>query len=323
MDVDYVKRIPLGMEWQYEDANVYLIQSDSANWLIDAGEIYEDNFEVLTEKLRDSGLEWRNIEGVCVTHLHPDHAGLCFKMLEENPDLRVLIPPGPSMEKRTPDRTKKWLTRIGMPEDLHEFILDEITEHKYVDFMGRLKETAEYLEPDTTLELGDHDCEVVKAHGHTPNQVVYHLPEDGLLFAGDHVLLHETPNVSLFPEYLDGNPLGDFHQGLEALLDRRVTMLYPGHGRPFENGLGRVRELLDHHEERLNHCRQAVRSDRLTAFEVAERIPWSNTTFKELDEIHQFLALGESMSHLIYLSEKGEVDRAREEGVDYFLGVEK
>jgi glyoxylase-like metal-dependent hydrolase (beta-lactamase superfamily II) len=318
MERDYVEQFPLPMEWEYEDTNVYLIRSDSGNWLIDAGEIYEDNFEYLTEELADLGLGWADIEGVCVTHLHPDHAGLVFKMLDVNPDLELLIPPGPSFEKRTETRVHEWLTRIGMPRELHEFIVDEITDHKYVGFMKDVKETGTFVEPGTSLQLGDYECEVIEAHGHTPNQVVYYLPDDGLLFSGDHVLLNETPNVSLFPEYMDGNPLGDFHDGLETLLDRELSVVYPGHGRPFSNGQSRVRELLDHHAERLEHCRRAVQDEPLSAFEVAEQIPWTNKTFEDLDEIHQFLALGESMSHLIYLAERGEVTRERQEGVDYF-----
>lgn len=317
-NVDYVERIPLKMEWEYDDTNVYLVQSDAGNWLIDAGEIHEDNFETLTDTLREHGLNWQTIDGVCVTHLHPDHAGLCFEMLDRNPDLDVLIPPGPAMEKRTPERTHKWLNRIGMPAELHEFIVDAITTRKYVEFTKELKETAEFLEPGSNLKLGDFHCEVIKAHGHTPNQVVFYLPEDGLLFSGDHVLLNETPNVSLFPEYLGGNPLGDFHEGLEALLDREISTVYPGHGRPFQNGGTRVRELLDHHEDRLNHCLRAVRDGELTAFEVAHQIPWSNKTFEDLDETHQFLALGESMSHLIDLAERNVISRERKDSVDYF-----
>lgn len=318
MSADYVHRIPLEMEWEYDDANVYLIQSDTENWLIDAGEIHENNFEVLTGKLRDQGLGWSDVEGVCVTHLHPDHAGLCFDMLEENPDLTVLIPPGPGMDNRTRERTHRWLNRIGMPEELHEFIVDEITEHKYVGFMKELKETAEFLEPGTNITLGPHRCEIIEAHGHTPNQVVFYLPDDELLFSGDHVLLNETPNVSLFPEYLDGNPLGDFHDALDGLLQRDISTVYPGHGQPFQNGRDRIQELLDHHTERLDHCRRAVEGDRLTAFEVAGRIPWSNKTFDDLNQIHQFLALGESMSHLIYLTETGKLNRESDGGIDYF-----
>ncbi|MFB6344952.1 MAG: MBL fold metallo-hydrolase [bacterium] len=318
MGPDYVDRIPLDMEWQYEDANVYLIRSDSGNWLIDAGEIYNTNFQFLTDELKDRGLSWNKIDGVCVTHLHPDHAGLCFDMLEANPDLQVLIPPGPAMDQRTRDRTQEWLNRVGMPEDFHEYILNDITSHKYVDFMGRLKDTAKFLETGQTLTLGDYQCDVIKAHGHTPNQVVFYLPEDELLFSGDHVLMNETPNVSLFPEYLGGNPLKDFHDSLESLLDLEISMVYPGHGVPFENGLSRIQELLDHHEERLEHCRQAMRKGPVTAFDVVQEIPWGSGDFDELDEIHQFLALGETMSHLIYLTEADNVHRNREDKEDYF-----
>jgi glyoxylase-like metal-dependent hydrolase (beta-lactamase superfamily II) len=316
--VDYVNRFPLAMEWEYEQTNVYHLDGGDEHWLIDTGEIHEDNFEVLTEYLRGEGLTWSELTGVLVTHLHPDHVGLIFEMLEENPDLDFRIPTGASMGKRTPERTKEWLRRVGMPEAFHEAVLEEITNHKYVDFMRDVKDRGRFLEPGTTLRLGSRLCEVLPARGHTPNQVVYYLPEDGLLFSGDHVLLNETPNVSVFPEYLDGNPLRDFHEGLEGLLDLDISVVYPGHGPPFQNGKERVRELLEHHEGRLDQCRRIVEETPQSPFEVADQIPWSSGSFEDLKQVHQFLALGETFSHLEYLRQQGKLEKSDEDGTNRY-----
>lgn len=318
VSLDYVERIPLPMEWEYEDTNVYHLDGGDEQWLIDAGEIHENNFTTLTESIRDRGLKWSDVTGVLVTHLHPDHVGLVFKMLEENPDLELRIPSGPSMERRTPERTREWLRRVGMPEELHDAVVEEITNHKYVGFMEDVKNQGQLLEPGTSLRLGNRRCEVLPARGHTPNQVVYYVPEDRLLFSGDHVLLNETPNVSVFPEYLDGNPLRDFHDGLEGLLERDISRIYPGHGPPFSNGKQRVRELLEHHEGRLEQCRRALGESPQSPFEVAQQIPWSNKSFDDLEQVHQFLALGESFSHLEYLAQRGEIESSNRDGADCF-----
>lgn len=318
MSTEFVKRFPLPMEWEYEDPNVYLLRTEDGPWLIDAGEIHETNFEDLTEGLAEEGISWEDVRGVCATHLHPDHVGLAFKILDASPSTRFLIPSGPSYEKRTEERTRRWLYRIGIPESLHDPFVEEILGYPYLEFMADLKETAETIEPGTTLNLGDRTVEVVKAHGHTPNQVVYYLPEDQLLFSGDHVLLHETPNVSLFPESLERNPLRDFHESLRLLLDREISTVYPGHGQPFRNGHDRIRELLDHHGTRMGHIRRTLSGEPKTALEVAEQIPWGNKEFDELSQVHSFLALGESMSHLVKLAREDEVRRERENGVDYF-----
>lgn len=319
MTVDYVDRIALPIEWEYEDVNMYLIRSGSENWLIDAGEQHAENFDRLTGELKSRGLGWNDIEGVCLTHLHPDHAGLAFKMLDENDQLQLLVPEGPSFEKRTPERVKKWLCKVGIPESLHEGFVEQITDLPYVDFMGRLKDTGQLLEADGTIQFGELECQVIKAHGHTPNQVVYYLADDGLLFSGDHVLLHETPNVSLFPEYMGGNPLKDFHRGLRTLTDRDLSIIYPGHGKPFSNGQERVKALLEHHNERLDHCRSAMNEEPQTALDVAEQIPWGNKQFENLNEVHSYLALGETMAHLVYLAERDDIRRKNQDEVDYFL----
>jgi len=306
------------MEWEYEKTNVYHLDGGDEHWLVDAGEIYENNFEELTEALRDLGLGWSDITGVLLTHLHPDHAGLVFEILGENPDLQLRIPAGPSMEERTPERTREWLRRVGMPEGLHETVVKEITNHKYVGFMEDVKNRGETMDPGSSLKLGERSCEILPARGHTPNQVVYYVPEDELLFSGDHVLLNETPNVSVFPEYLGGNPLKDFHDGLERLLERNITRIYPGHGPPFSNAKQRIRELLEHHEGRLGHCRRVLGKEPLSSFEVARQIPWSNQSFDDLEQVHQFLALGESFSHLEYLAQREEVESTKENGTDCY-----
>lgn len=318
MNINYVKQISVSMEFGYESTNIYLLQSANENWLIDAGEKYDDNFDVLTSELSEFGINCQDLDGVLITHLHPDHVGLSFKLLERNPELPIFIPEGPSYEKRTKERIRLWLNRTGIPEEFHQKFVNKLTDFPYIEFMKRLKDQFETVEPGDSIQLGNYECSVIGARGHTPNQVVYYLNQDKVLFSGDHILLEETPNVSLFPEYLGGNPLADFHNSLETLLDRAVDMVFPGHGKPFRNGHQRIKELLNHHDERLNHCLEALTDEPQSALTVAEYIPWSGGGFDELDETHRYLALGETLAHLIELVERNQISCEENSQVYYF-----
>jgi glyoxylase-like metal-dependent hydrolase (beta-lactamase superfamily II) len=69
--------------------------------------------------------------------------------------------------------------------------------------------------PDTWLRDGDsvpcgaRRLEVVGTPGHTQGHVVFHESQEGLLFAGDHVLATITPSIAVEP-VLAENPLADF-----------------------------------------------------------------------------------------------------------------
>jgi len=95
--------------------------------------------------------------------------------------------------------------------------------------------------------------EAIATPGHTRGHVVFADAAAGrLLFAGDHVLPHITPSISLeaAPQEL---PLRDF---IESLLlvrpDARPGPCCRPHGPVSPSVHARVDELLDHHDARLS-----------------------------------------------------------------------
>ncbi len=88
------------------------------------------------------------------------------------------------------------------------------------------------LDADRSVDLGGATARLLLAPGHTPANLVVHVPEDGVVFAGDCVVEGHLPNLEA------GGPsewaawLGSLDR-IAALAPR---VLVPGHGRVVRDG---------------------------------------------------------------------------------------
>ena len=93
--------------------------------------------------------------------------------------------------------------------------------------------------------------------GHTPGHVCLLLPEEKLMFSGDHILQKITPNIG-WHSYSGPDPLGDYLNSLRATLTLGAERLLPSHGLVVEDPETRIHELLRHHDRRLQGCLEAL-----------------------------------------------------------------
>ena len=77
-----VTTITLPMPWELETVNVHLVELDEGVMLIDSGIATDECFDALEESLGDCGLKWSDVRALCLTHLHPDHIGLSWRILD-------------------------------------------------------------------------------------------------------------------------------------------------------------------------------------------------------------------------------------------------
>ena len=88
--------------------------------------------------------------------------------------------------------------------------------------------------------------------GHAHAQALLHSPERNLLISGDQVLPKITPNVSVFGDRPNSEPLGLFLASNRRLAQSCGDVLVlPSHNRPFIGLHARIREIETHHQERL------------------------------------------------------------------------
>jgi len=171
-----------------------------------------------------------------------------------------------------------------------------------------------YAPPDPTrrvhhgspVRLAGRDWLSIHTPGHTLDHLCLYDPEHGVLLSGDHVLPSITPHVS-------GSGQGDALRSYLATLDLvgaldGVQLGLPAHGHPFDDVPGRVEEIKDHHEERMERLR-----DVSLAVGPASVIDLSHELFPK--KHWGVMAESETFAHLEHLRRAGEAERWDDDGV--------
>lgn len=299
-----VHRVPLPLPMDALRAvNVYVLESDDGLVLIDGGWALEESRRVLAEALRVLGYRLSDIRQFLVTHLHRDHytqavalrdevGSLVGLGIGEKPSLDVLQSRGPI---------------AGIEE--HGRLLREVgagaLAERFLRAAGQGDPSEHYSPPDIWLTEGTYalaggqNLLAVPTPGHTQGHLVFADLESGLLFAGDHVLPHITPSIG-FEALVPAFPLHDYLTSLRAVLELPDLRLLPAHGPATDSSHARARELISHHDNRLDECLTAVRSGASTAVEVAGEIGWTRRrrALDTLDDFNQMLAVVETHAHL-------------------------
>lgn len=98
---------------------------------------------------------------------------------------------------------------------------------------------------DQELQTGEFTLRAVHTPGHVGNHYCYFLEEEGMLFAGDHIMNGST--VVIIP------PSGDmkaYIESLQLLLDYPLRCIAPGHGDLMAEPIAAVNWLVNHRLER-------------------------------------------------------------------------
>ncbi|MGH6932628.1 MAG: MBL fold metallo-hydrolase, partial [Dongiaceae bacterium] len=161
------------------------------------------------------------------------------------------------------------------------------------------------------IAIGGRRWRVMIGRGHAPEQACLYAPELDVVIGGDQLLPRITPNISVWPEEPDGNPLPQYLDSLAPFRELpEATLVLPSHKLPYRGLRRRIDALNVHHRERLATARAAVAWP-ATAKDVVDRM------FRPgLDRHRLMFAVGEAMAHLHHLMAMGEVSRTtRDDGL--------
>ncbi len=288
---------------------VYLFETDRGPYLIDAGWNTNEAFDALQAGLAVAGCEVTDVQGVLVTHIHPDHYGLAGRIREESGAWVALHPADAELihdRYEEPDdlldRVATVLRQMGAPPE-------ELTglQNAAMPVRGLV----DPVRPDVLLEDGARpdvpgwDLRAIWTPGHSPGHLCFYESSRQLMLSGDHVLPRITPNIPFHPQ-AGSNPLGDYLQSLDKLEPYEVQEVLPAHEYRFLDLRKRLEELRAHHRERFREVLAVIREQPRSAWEIAARMGWS----RPWDEIEGFMrraAVGEAMSHLRALQIDGLV----------------
>jgi len=301
------------------DVNVYLIKQDPLT-LIDVGPKTDDAYRALVQKLGQVGVKLSDIRRIVLTHAHEDHCGLAKRVRDEAKDAEILVhkwETGHLFGRLARDQHRDLLLRSGVPPAAFE---EMRSMYQDISLLTDSLEDSDYqtLEDDMELEFDGGVLRVLHTPGHTPGSCSFVREANRTLICGDCVLKRITPNPIVSPDPIDPSKrfpsLGEYLVSLARLREYRPTLSYGGHGEPvtdFEEIFHRYVRSID---ERQKRVLSLVPNEGITAFEMATKLFPSSIT----QDVHQFLAISESIAHLDYAEREGKLALEIKEGVESY-----
>jgi glyoxylase-like metal-dependent hydrolase (beta-lactamase superfamily II) len=302
---DGVRRLTFPLPTRPGHVHAYLLEGADGWMLVDTGLALPD----LEERLGAIDVP---VTRIVITHMHPDHIGggeqaravTGATVFEGELDYAQALHVWGNPE--WPHTIARWFRLHGVPSG----VADELIEQGsvYAPFI-RFARNPEPVRAGDRLD----GWEVVDMPGHADGHIC--LLRDGVLVAGDHLLAEISPTVGLWPDSRP-DPLGDYLASLERTVTLRPRLVLPGHGAPIQDAVGRARELIRHHRDRLDAAETALGPEPRTAYEISYDLFGS-----QLMPSARRFAVAETLSHLERLVVEARAGRERDGGCVSYTGT--
>jgi glyoxylase-like metal-dependent hydrolase (beta-lactamase superfamily II) len=303
----YWLRMPL--PFALEHINLWLL-ADGTGWtLVDCG-FGTDETRALWRKIFLSDLDGKPVTRIIVTHFHPDHFGLADWLAGQwRVPVHMTAPEFAAAQAWFAGRDLFRRAAHVALFKLHGLeIVDGQSAHRDNLFkrgVPSLPAEISELHDDQQITINGRAWRVVTGYGHSPEHAALYCDKLGVLIAGDMVLPRISTNVSVQASAPEADPLGRFLDSLARYAELEAeTLVLPSHGLPFYGLRERVNALKQHHVERLDELLIACVQPRTGA----QLMP---VLFKRaLDAQQTMFAMGETLSHINYLHQRGRLERA-------------
>ncbi len=310
-------RMPL--PFQLDHINLWLLEDGDGWTIVDTG-INRDEVKAAWEIIFARHFADRPVNRVIVTHFHPDHVGLAG-WLTERFGVELWMPLG----EWAFGRMLKLDDGAAGLEDFRRFyraagfddvLLEKVDERKraYPRRISPIPGAFRRIAEGDVIPIGGRGWRVMVGTGHSPEHGCLYCPEIGVLISGDQVLPRISPNISVWPQEPEANPLRLYLDSLPKFQRLPAdTVVLPSHDQPFTGLHPRLEQLAHHHDARLADTAAACARP-CTGIDILKHL------FKrELDSHQLFFAIGESLAHLHFLMGEGYIGRTRTaDGVDLF-----
>ena len=300
--------------------NSYLIKDGERSLIIDTGMNREECLRPMRASLEKLDVDLSKTD-FFITHLHADHLGLVGRLATATSkvyfsETEVSIVGSQAVGERWQELNAFWQSN-GFPEDELKRVWESHPGYRYSP-KGQLDFCI--VKEGDTIEIGGYSFRCIETPGHTPGHMCLYEADKKILVAGDHILIDITPNITCWLELK--NALGAYLASLEKVYPLDVNLVLPGHRSIWNDHKRRIRELQEHHQNRLSEALSALEDGDKSAWEVAPYIAWDIdcNSWEEFPSVQKWFAVGETIAHLDYLAADGKIrKKTKDHTISYSL----
>ena len=318
-----VKWLRMALPFALNHINLWLVADafqGVEGWaIVDTG-IADPATQAAWERVLSAELDGQPITRVIVTHMHPDHVGnahwLCdtlgvplYMSMTDYCLSRALLA-SPSGSGGAAAAAHFAANGLNAPDDIDKVI--KRAGH-YGAMVPAMPQSYARLMHGQMLHMGNSthgktSWQLITGYGHSPEHMSLYCPELNVCISGDMLLPRISTNVAVWDMEPEGNSLPLFLDSIAAYLALPADVLVlPSHGKPFKNAHVRVKQLQDHHADRLAELVAAARAAGAHGINGVDAV---RVLFNRELDLHQMtFALGEALAHLHMLWYAGTLKR--------------
>ena len=289
--------------------NIYLLEDNDGWVLIDTGmadPVSIETWEIILKKYTAK----RPIIRIIGTHFHPDHVGLAGWLLDRI-DAEFWMSQIEWLSARQAYLDAEEVSLVNMRKfyDLAGLGTSEKNLYyeignDYREMVSPIPSVYKRIEKETIFLIGGRTWQPIFGSGHSPDHVTLYNKKDQIVLGGDMLLPRITPIIAVWWQEPDGNPLDGYLKFLEGIeVATEETIVLPAHDLPYKGLLTRIKDLIQHHQNRLEITFECC-SETVTASCIMKAL-----FRRDLDAFQTRFAIGETIAHINYLLHKKEISR--------------
>ncbi len=277
----------------------------------------------LEESLGRIGVGFSDIDRIILTHGHIDHYGAARHIVERSsgrttvavhPEDRGVVETGREVSDR---QFSKFYRRMGVP------LVFELLFYGVGVFFSSLAKNCPVnvcLSDGEKISVGDYEATVILTPGHTKGSICLYLEKEGILFSGDHILGHITPNAFVMLENDLNTPWRmsqvEFYDSLRKIESLAPRIVYPAHGNPIPDLPGTAAMYREQFFFRQEKILAILQKGEAPVYQMARAL-FPEIRGKRLP-LEIFLAVSEVFTHLQVLENDGRVTSCVRRGKQYY-----
>lgn len=209
--------------------NTFIYPIEGAYVMIDTG--YDGMFQSRKKKLKKHNISIKEVKYIFLTHAHDDHAGFVNDMIQENPEIKVIL-----SEKGLDMLRKGECSPGGGSSGKQAYYFCQILklfvkgEHTFPPIKEEYEKNLWLYNQENKAEIEKVlQATILETSGHTKDSISL-LTKNGDLFCGD-AAMNGFPSKNNIIIWIEDKQ--EYQKSWAKIIESKSKLIYPAHGKPF------------------------------------------------------------------------------------------